>query len=502
MEPTKVVNFIDEVNQQMRLKNEIQDAQNSPAAKERRLNQTKDDAVNTCMNSILSKVCNSSLPDINGRTPDVTDLDKIVADYISRRTGGENADFYVKEAIKKNKKCCAMKAVRESVCKMISEMYMDKTVHPEKLEEKDFGFEITPEVDEKLDQIIKDNNLDDLSEVIKDNVREDAVSEVEAAKKEKEDRKQLEEELAQNPDITTEAALNTELKRRQINENVLYTPSLFNAVMIHAFENAKGTEIPFSESVDMEMYTEGIINKIKDRKLEKNDQKTEKIIEEGDLALYGVAKETYTQLYSEYRASVASIDLKKLKTEFLAAIKDMGNLTIKIPDLENYSKDSEKFTTSVKENIKLGVRPKGKLPKPKYVPIPAKDAFTKAISIVNKLEKSFATPDMEGFIKKYTAGAANIARKMNDPKKASAVYSGMNTLIMAAGRNIMTDISFVASVIKYGQKLTSHANNTEMKEAAFDRGIIEYTLLNMSKALYLESFDRTELPVIINSYLK
>ena len=73
-----VINFIDEVNKQRSLDSAYSNINNDPVIKARRLNETKQQGVDTCMNHILSKICINAIPEVNGRVADTPDLDKFV----------------------------------------------------------------------------------------------------------------------------------------------------------------------------------------------------------------------------------------------------------------------------------------------------------------------------------------------------------------------------------------------------------------------------------------
>lgn len=503
MNNNDVINFIDEVNKQKRLNDELVSVQNSPEIKQRRLDNTKQCGVNTCITSILSKICQESLPEVNGRTPEPKDLDKVVSDYISRRTGGKDATFYVKEAIRRNPNNTALQSMLNSVERLISETYEDKSIHPENITEEDLTFKMTPEIDDRLSQIIRDNNLDNLSEVIKDNVREVAVNEVELAKKEKEERQKLEDELMNDESITTEAALEEELRRRMVNETSFYEPSLFSGVMIHAFNNTPNTLGEFAESVNMEPYMEGVFSKLKASFDEKKAANAKEAVAFGAPAYSASVEQVYKQVYGAYQTEVNTIDTQKFESNFKKAINNTPSAkTVKLPDCTAYTDAIKKYKDEVKASITLG-KPSGeKPPKIKYTNYDLSDTLAQFKRSINVLDKEFSNPDMKAFVEKYSKAASSCVNKAETAKVVNQTYKALTNIALAHGSELLCHVEFIAGLSKYAKSLIDHASATPVKEAAFDNAITEFTMLNISKALRLESFRLADIKEMANEYAK
>lgn len=498
-----VINFIDELNKQRRYQNAIDDVQADPVIKARRLEDTKKDGVNTCLNSIFTKVCQDSIPEINGRTASVDDLDKVVADYISRRTNGNDATFYVKEAIKKNKNASVMKNILESVEKIVSDQYRAKSMDPDSITEEDYTFKITPEIDDKLTTIIRDNNLDDLSDVIKDNVRDTAISEVELAKKEKEDRQKLEEELTNDESITSENDVEEAVRARGLNKTSVYTPSLFESVMIHEFNKIA----PYQAVTETCEYTpifEGVFSNMKEKHDQKLEDKSRDAIANKNSEFLATVDEMYKAVYTAYRASVSKINTDKLTSALTSSLSaSTTGLTVKATistsKVREVADAYEALSKTMFDSIKYQ---KYKVPKGKTQVYSIGEAIGEFKKDVKLLDDFFKEPDGKKFVNKANAFVVPKANKCTTPKEVVTIYQIAHDVYMARMSVYSAAISFIESFAKTAEDLIKKGSNTEAKESAFDNAVVEYTLLNMSKALYLESFHLHDVDELARDYAK
>lgn len=503
-----VINFIDEVNKQRSLDESINRINNDPEIKLRRLNDTKQQGVNVCMNSILAKICQNAVPEVNGRVSCTPDLDKVVSDYISRRTNGKDLEFYVKEAIRRNPKNTAViKNVFESVEKIVREHYTDKTLNPDSITEDDYKFEITPEIDDKLVAVIRDNNLDDLAEVIKDNVRETAVSEVELAKKEKEERLALEEELTNDDTITTEAALEEALRERGIGKNTsIYNPSLFEAVMISKFNESViddyiGDIIYNCESAYV---TEGVFDKLKNHFKAKAESDAKETIAKNHTQYTATIEALYKAVYNEYRSKISPVNVKKLTKmakDILSSVS-VGDVTVNSKvNLAEVKEAASTYKNKMKSLMETKTIEKFVVPTNTKT-YTGTEAITELSNAVKVLDTFFNKPDVKSFVNKASSYATVKANKCTSPKEVLAVYTLAKEYYVAELAYYVQAINFSVNVIDFVKGLISKYDHTEVKEAAFDAAVTEYTLLSISKALYLESFSLTEIDDMARDYAK
>ena len=503
---TRVINFIDEVNKQQELDNSYFTIMNDPAVKLRRLDETKKDGVNACMNKILTKICHNATPEeINGRDISVPDLDKVTANYVANRTGGKDFEYYVKEAIRRNPKhTSVIKSVFETVEKIVNDTYRDKSLNPETITENDFKFTITPEIDDKLTSVIRDNNLDDLADVIKDNVRNDAVTEVEMARREKEERNSLEEELMNDDSITTEAALEEALNARGYGETTIYLPSLFEAVMINKFNQMSYNNDIYGYTYISPDYciTEGVVDKIKTAFKTRSEANAKAAITKNHLQYVATIEGMYNAVYAEYRNKVAPINVNQVVSMMSKILNEPAIDTVTYKgkiDLDEVQTSANEFKKSVNGLISGKKLIRYKAPK-KSKTYTVKEAISELKAASSTVDNFFKSPSVKEYASKASMYASSKANKCDNPKNVEIVYK-MSTEYYVADLSYYTKaIEFIVDVVEFAKGLIAKFSNSSVKESAFAEAVTEYTLLNISKALYLESFSILEVDELARKY--
>ena len=230
MENTKVLNFIDELEQERRNEVDNNKFKDSISYKYNCLNNAKKDGVEECLSKSFEKFYLDAIP-LNDeyKTANHDDLCNDVHDFIKKQ-GAKSMTYYVGEARKKSP---VMKKLYESVEKIVDDKFKEKE---EKINETkpelDLVFKMDGETEKKIDVINQDLELDDIAKVISDNVRNTAMSEINRAKEEKENMKQIETDLANDINVKSEAAIERELSLRGINQKSVFQPSLFEGIMI------------------------------------------------------------------------------------------------------------------------------------------------------------------------------------------------------------------------------------------------------------------------------
>jgi len=499
-----ILNFIDELNKEKRYDDQVAQFQTTPESKLRRLSNTKEECLNTCLTNVLGKVCQRSLPEVNGIVPDVTDIDSVVRDYISRRTGGKNAEFYVKEAIKKKPNNTALKSLLESCEQIVKELYLDKSINPNTISSnEEFTFKITPEINDRLEAIVRNNNFDDLAEVIKDNVKDAAIIEVEKAKKEQEERKNLEKELSKDDSITSEAALNDFLKSKGLDKCKIYKPTLFEGVLINKFNTmAMNESAQIPEEIDMSMYTEGFIKDTISNFKAKKAAKAEKTIADSMPGYIATLQSTFKYMYSAYRTNIASINSDNIEKNVKAVLgNNQENYRVKLPNIREYSDYLTLYKRKIKENMK-SILPSGKIKKYKTASYTVSDALTQYKASLRYVNKILEDGDMEGYVKKYVAFANTHVRSKSTPTEVDKAFDYVVNYVTADSKEVLAHIDFVYQFSQYVTKISKTANFDLSKSKAFESALTEYALLNISKALYLESFTMSDINDLAYEYAK
>lgn len=225
----KILSFIDQVNDRQR-KAELDNKWHSdPIYKKRMLDRCKDKAKDCCFNRIIGDVYVNALPlSPSYKSAYGDELRDDMTQYIVRRCPN-GVSFYMKEAIKK--KSPIADKINKHVNTMVKDYYSEMDRNPTDYSDEDMVFKMDDEQQEKINSISRDLELDDISKLISDNVKSSAIAEIIRAKKEKQAIKDIEDELANDPSITTDNAIESALSLRGF-EKKIYEPTLFEAMMI------------------------------------------------------------------------------------------------------------------------------------------------------------------------------------------------------------------------------------------------------------------------------
>ena len=264
MNEEKIFNFIDTIEKERQ--NELADERfkTSDVYKRRIIDSAKENAANTCLSKIFEKFYIDAVPLNDDYKCAYHDgLCNDVHKFASDRTDGKTLSYYVGEAIKSGS--VPAKRIMESVTKIVDEYYADKEANLGDINtEDDLVFKMDDDTEEKLNVINRDLELDDLSQIISDNVRVTAASEIARAKAEKEKIKEVERELSDNLSVNNESAIETELELRGMSKKKFFQPSLFEGIMINKLNNVTAESASSTYLYDtLEMYgmTESTVDK-------------------------------------------------------------------------------------------------------------------------------------------------------------------------------------------------------------------------------------------------
>ena len=226
----KVFNFLDKVKAIKDQEVQDQEFQNSYDYKLKCLDKEEKHAKDACLNMVFTKMYKDALPlNDDYKQAHNDDLDCEMRDFIKYRCP-EGAEYYVKEAIKKGSKVC--KRIMESVEKLVDSAYEDRAKNLDEYNVKDLVFSSDDDMQRQINVVNKDLELDDISKIIKDSVKTSAASEILRAKKEKEDIKQLEADLANDMNIKNEEDIQEAMELRGYGQKTNFQPTLFQGIMI------------------------------------------------------------------------------------------------------------------------------------------------------------------------------------------------------------------------------------------------------------------------------
>ena len=255
----QVFSFMEAVQNERLIKEEEEAFQNSTPVKLKKLDQCRDDAKAICLDNVFASIYKNAVPlgdEYKDSSPD--DLDASFKDFLATRCP-KGLEFYVREAIKKGSP--AAKKLMEAVENIVDEEYTQKAMNIEDIDPKDLVFNSNDDMTRRLDIAKQELSTAELSDAIRNNVKQTALSEISRAKREKEAIKNLESELANDASVDTQAAVESALELRGYGITRDYNPTLFEAVMVNKVNKLQ----PRYESGELqEVYTYDALNEYRE----------------------------------------------------------------------------------------------------------------------------------------------------------------------------------------------------------------------------------------------
>ena len=252
----KVLKYMDQILVNDQRQKELDELRNTTNAKLRMLDKCKDDARKICLNNIFSKIYRNAVPlNDDYKNAYAGDLDADFPNFLNK-VYPDGLSFYIHECIKKGSPFA--KRVMEAVDTFVDSEYKDKELNIDDLNPDDLIFKTTDDIQKKLDVISDDLGANDITQAIRDNVKNSAISEIRRAKQEKESIKSFEDQLKNDPAITSPAAVESAVELYELKNGTdkFYTPTLFEAVMINKInhintlrESGEFNELPLYDTL-------------------------------------------------------------------------------------------------------------------------------------------------------------------------------------------------------------------------------------------------------------
>ena len=229
---SRVMDFINAKSSEMDKVAMQRELDASPDIKMRKLNDEYQKAPSICIDAMLGKMYKNALPfDDPDHYCSDDDARNAVHDFISQRTNGKNSEWYIREALKKNKSGTLQKMLSESQ-KIARKFYQETAKNIGQINIKDISFNPSS-VDNDLNQITSKLEFDDISQIIHNNVQNALQDEADKARIEDEYHKSIENELADNPMVDDDASMESALvKMGYVKPTQVYQPSLMEAIML------------------------------------------------------------------------------------------------------------------------------------------------------------------------------------------------------------------------------------------------------------------------------
>jgi hypothetical protein len=225
----RLLDFIDNIENEERNKKAESDFKNSDTYKLRMIDKSRDEAKKEYLTKVLSDTYRDAIP-LNDeyKVAYKDDIDKCFRDFLNERCP-QGVEYYIKEAIKKNSGFA--KKVLEAVNHLVDEKYNKLSLKLEEVTDEDLVFNNDKDEQKKVNVVGRELNTDEVASIVKDNVKQTAVSEIQRAKEEKEKLQAVEDELANDVKMNTPQKVEEAMRLKGLGQGY-YKPSLFNGIMI------------------------------------------------------------------------------------------------------------------------------------------------------------------------------------------------------------------------------------------------------------------------------
>ena len=225
----RLLDFIDNIENEERNKKAESDFKNSDTYKLRMIDKSRDEAKKEYLTKVLSDTYRDAIP-LNDeyKVAYKDDIDKCFRDFLNERCP-QGVEYYIKEAIKKNSGFA--KKVLEAVNHLVDEKYNKLSLKLEEVTDEDLVFNNDKGEQKKVNVVGRELNTDEVASIVKDNVKQTAVSEIQRAKEEKEKLQAVEDELANDVKMNTPQKVEEAMRLKGLGQGY-YKPSLFNGIMI------------------------------------------------------------------------------------------------------------------------------------------------------------------------------------------------------------------------------------------------------------------------------
>lgn len=225
----RLLDFIDNIENEERNKKAESDFKNSDTYKLRMIDKSRDEAKKEYLTKVLSDTYRDAIP-LNDeyKVAYKDDIDKCFRDFLNERCH-QGVEYYIKEAIKKNSGFA--KKVLEAVNHLVDEKYNKLSLKLEEVTDEDLVFNNDKDEQKKVNVVGRELNTDEVASIVKDNVKQTAVSEIQRAKEEKEKLQAVEDELANDVKMNTPQKVEEAMRLKGLGQGY-YKPSLFNGIMI------------------------------------------------------------------------------------------------------------------------------------------------------------------------------------------------------------------------------------------------------------------------------
>lgn len=229
---SSMINFMDEIDKASKARQASERLQNSDEVKRKILENKKSEAKGICFDIIFNKIYKDALPmNDEYKIAHGTELDDEFRDFINVKAPN-GLECYLHESMKNGNNVAKM--LIESVDKIVRDYYFEASMNLGNTDVSKLDFD--PNTDEnhkKIEAITDKMDTEEISDIIKQNVKQAAISDIQNTKTHQEEMKNLVDELKNDPQITSEAAIDRRLGIAGVTTPKFYQPSLFEGIMIN-----------------------------------------------------------------------------------------------------------------------------------------------------------------------------------------------------------------------------------------------------------------------------
>lgn len=237
----KVMGFIENLRQQEAREANERALKNSLPYKRNVIKAEKEKAKECCYKKIFNDMYRNAVPLSNEyKSAYGPEMNGEFSTFVTSYYPDKDLSYVVNEGVKK--KNPIMCRLSDKVNKFVNESFGEKERNIASINVDDIPMVFTEEDEQELKKISDDMEFNDISKVVKDNVKNNVKGEITATKNQKEDSKKFEESLKNDNNIKTESALNRAIlrsgKTSYMESGMVYQPSLFESIMVSKMRNA------------------------------------------------------------------------------------------------------------------------------------------------------------------------------------------------------------------------------------------------------------------------
>lgn len=226
MSREKIFNYIDTVKKERQLQEEQNSIMESTSYKLRKITENTEVCKNFVIGNIIGKLYNESLPlDNDYKDAQSDNIQREMVEYITDNGGSKYFENTVKETGSSK-----LQKILETANKISQRYALNKETSINTISSKDLDYNPTQEDDKDIKDTIDTLEFDDIADIVRTNVKNTILSEIDRAKKAEERQQSLQDDLANDESITSDDDIDNAVGA--VGESTIYEATLFEAMMM------------------------------------------------------------------------------------------------------------------------------------------------------------------------------------------------------------------------------------------------------------------------------